>query len=79
MMSAGTWVEISAQTERTLNSLQCWFVRLILQVGPGAPKASLLWDFGILDMRLRIWLEKIMLMLHVRRLDDESLARKVYE
>ena len=76
---AGTWVEMSDQTEQTLNSLQQWFIRLILQVGPGTPLASLLWDLGMLDMGLRIWLEKLMLVLHARRLGDETLARRVYE
>ena len=41
--------------------------------------ASLLWDFGLLDMGLRIWIEKLMLVLHMRRLDDKTLARKIYE
>ena len=47
-------------------------------MGQGPPKPSLLWDFGILDMKLRIWIEKAMLLLHIRRLDEDSLARKVY-
>ena len=34
---AATWVEMSAATELKLNKLQNWFVRLVLQVGPGAP------------------------------------------
>ena len=49
------------------------------QVGPGAPVASLLWDFALLDMGLRIWREKLMLVLHIRNLDKKSLARKVYD
>ena len=76
---AGTWVEMSETTETKLNSLQQWFVRLILQVGPGAPRASLLWDFGLLDIGLRIWLEKLMLALHVSRLEEGTLARLVFE
>ena len=40
--------------------------------------ASLLWDFGRLDMRLRIWIEKIMLVLHIKR-SEGSLASKIYE
>ena len=40
--------------------------------------ASLLWDFGLLDMRLRIWIEKIMLVLHIKRCEG-SLASKIYE
>ena len=34
---AGTWVEISSETEPRLNKIQQWFWRLVLQVGPGAP------------------------------------------
>ena len=75
---AGNWVEISAQSIKTLNSLQQWFERLILQVGPGMPLLSLQWDFTLLDMKLRIWIEKVMLVLYVRNLDDGSLAKKVY-
>ena len=76
---AGTWTDLSGSTEKSLNSLQLWYLRLVLQVGPGAPLASLLWDFGMLDMGLRVWIEKIMLALHIRRLDDRSLAGKVYK
>ena len=55
---AGTWTEISAKTEKQLNRCQNWFVRLILQVGPGTPLPSLSWDFSLLDMGLRVKLEK---------------------
>ena len=76
---SGSWTAMSVETERKLNGLQRWFIRLVLQVGPGAPLASLLWDFGLLDMELRIWVEKLMLALHVRRLGDETLAKKIYK
>ena len=76
---AGTWTDMSGVTERKLNSLQQWYIRLVLQVGPGAPLASLLWDFGILDMGLHVWIEKLMILLHIRRLGEETLAGKVYQ
>ena len=63
---------------KRLNSLQQWFVRLILQVGPGAPLAALTWDMGLMDMGLRVWREKILLILHLRSLDEEALAARVY-
>jgi hypothetical protein len=75
---AGTWVEISTETERRLNALQNWFVRLILRVGPGAPTASLCWDTGLRDMGLRIWKEKLLMILAIRSLDEETLARRIY-
>jgi hypothetical protein len=76
---AGTWVEISTATEKKLNALQHWFVRLMLRVGPGAPTASLCWDTGLMDMGLRIWKEKLLLVLSIRSLGEETLARKIYE
>ena len=78
LAGAATWVEMSAATEKKLNSIQNWFLRLVLQVGPGAPLASLLWDTGLLDMGLMVWREKVMLMHHVRNLGDETLAKQIY-
>ena len=75
---AGTWTEMSKATEKRLNALQNWYLRLILQVGPGTPTAALLWDSGCLDMGLRVWREKIWLVLHLKQLDEESLASQVY-
>lgn len=49
---AGTWVEISSATEKQLNKLQCWYIRLILQIGPGSPLGVLMWDFSLLDMKI---------------------------
>jgi hypothetical protein len=70
---------MSRETERRLNSLQEWFLRLVLQVGPGAPLPSLLWDFHCLDMGLQVDREKVMLALHCRRLGEDSLAGMIYK
>ena len=75
---AGTWTMITAATENKLNSLQNWFLRLVLEVGKGAPLAALAWETGVLNMKLRIWREKILMILHIRNLDENSLARKIY-
>jgi hypothetical protein len=48
-------------------------------VGPGAPKAALEFESGVMDMGLRIKVEKVLLILHLRNLDETTLARKVYE
>ena len=75
---AGTWTQISAATEKKLEQLQQWFIRLVLQVGQGAPLASLGWETGLLSMKLRIWREKLMMVMHIRQLGDDTLAKKVY-
>ena len=79
LQGAGTWTQISAKTEQRLNSLQQWFVRLLLRVGQGAPLASLGWETGLLDMRLRVWREKVMLVMHLRQLGEDSLASRIYK
>jgi exonuclease III len=79
LSGAGTWVEMSPATERKLESLQNWFLRLILRVGPGCPVASLRWETGVLSMALRIWVEKVMLVRHLRSLEEETLASKIYQ
>jgi hypothetical protein len=75
---AGTWVEITPETERRLNALQHWFVRLMLRVGPGAPTASLCWDTGLMDMGLRVWKEKLVMIQAIRNLGEDTLAKKIY-
>ena len=49
-----------------------------MQVGPGTPNAALLWDSGFLDMGLRVWIQKISLVLHIKQLDEDTLASQVY-
>ena len=79
LYGAGTWVEVSRATVDKLNSLQRWFARLVLQVGPGTPGPALTWETGLMEMGLRIKLEKLMLVFHLRSLDEGALARKIYE
>ena len=76
---SGTSVEMTAATELNLNKIQNWFVRLVFQLGPGEPLAGLLWDACLLYMGFRVWVQKIMLMLHVRRLDENTLAHRMYK
>ena len=79
LSGAGTWTEITTAQEKKLNQLQCWYLKLILQVGSGAPSNSLLWDTSVLDMSLKVKKEKVLIVFHIRNLDPSTLARKVYE
>ena len=55
---AGMWMEIKKTTAKKLNQKQFWGLRLFLQVGPGTPLASLLWDTAILNMDIRVKIEE---------------------
>ena len=79
LTGAGTWVNITPAAEQRLEALQHWFLRLVLRVGPGCPVASLRWETGVLSMKLRVWVEKVMLVRHLRSLEEGSLARSVLE
>ena len=51
----------------------------MLRVGPGCPGPSLRWETGLLSMRMRVWVEKLMLVRHLRGLEISTIARRVYE
>ena len=72
-------MELSSATETKLNSIQVWFLRLTLQVGQGSPVAAVLWDTSLLDMGLRVKREKVLLIIHLRSLEENALARVIYE
>ena len=79
LYGCGTWLEMAPSTVKKLNAIQNWFLRLIFQVGPGVPIAALCWETGVLDMELRVLMEMLMLVLHIRGLGENTLARQIYE
>ena len=79
LYGACTWVGITAATIRRLNNIQRWFSRLVLQVGPGTPLVALTRETGLLEMGLRVEREKLLFVFHLRSLEEETLARKIYE
>ena len=62
---------------KRLEALQLWFLRLLLRVKPGVPSASLLWETSLLSMELRVWREKLCMILHFRGLEEDAVARRV--
>ena len=64
--------------KKQLNKIQFWGLRLFLQTGPGTPLVSLLWDTTVLKMGLRVKIEKIQLIFHIRSLKKEAIAKKMY-
>ena len=77
--NSGSWVGLSGQAEQRLESLQLWFLRLLLRQGPGVASGSLLWETKTLSMKLRIWREKLSLALHIVRLPEDSIGKKIWE
>ena len=78
LYNCSTWMGMGRKEEEALAELQDFYMRLALGAGPGAPKLSLRADFGVKNVKLRIWREKIMLIHHIRRLKEEALASEMY-
>ena len=75
---SGVWTEISAETEKTLEDLQLFYLRLALKMGPGTPRVALRAQTGVLAMKYRIWIEKVMMIFHIRGLEEKAMAKKVW-
>ena len=72
------WVEITPETEKQLEDLQFKYLCLVLQVGPGTPRPALLSQTGLLGMKFRIWIEKVLMIHHLRGLEETALASNIW-
>ena len=77
--NAGTWTEMSKDTESDLEELQLFFVRLILRVPQSTLKVTLRSETGLQSMKHRVEKQKVMLVHHLKNLDARTLARQVYD
>ena len=77
--NCSTWIGMGRGEEEALAECQDFFLRLALGCGPGAPKQALRADFGTRSMKLRVWRAKIMLIHHIRQLEEGSLAQRMYD
>ena len=79
LYNAGSWIDMSKEAEKRLDALQIWFLRMLLRQGQGVPSGAILWELAALSMGRRVWREKLCLSLHIARLGEETLARKVWD
>ena len=69
---------MSDEAMTILTNFQYWFIRLLLWAGPGTLRVALLSETGMKTMERRIWKEKVMMILHIRQLDEAAMAKKVW-
>ena len=60
-------------------NLQNYFWRVMLQVPESCPKIALRCETGMLGMRWRVWLMKVMLLLRIKGQETSVLVRQIYE
>ena len=81
LSGAGTWfggTECKRAVEMCDN-IQNYFWRVMLTVPESCPKIALRCETGMVGMKWRIWTEKILLLMRIKKQDQGSLSRQVYE
>ena len=79
LYNCSTWLGMGKKEEEALAECQFFFLRLVLGTGPGAPKHALRADLGAQNTSLQVWKQKILLIHHIKRLEDTALAKMMYK
>ena len=77
--NTGSWSDMDEITLKELEKLQTLFLTVLLAVPASVAGPALLWDTSTLSMKNRIDKRKLNLAYHIRRLDDNSLAKQVMD
>ena len=74
----GTWVGCTGREEEMCEELQMLFWRTILQVPKRTPKVMMRAETGSMRMKYRIWKQKVLLVMRIKR-QKGSLANLILE
>ena len=73
------WIRIPKKVEDTLNAMQDTFIRVQMRTASSCPKVMLRAETSMMGMKQRIWQEKVLFVQRLRRLNEGSLAKEMYE
>ena len=77
--NVGTWDEVNEKTFKKLNDLQNTLLRYLLLTPRTTPLPAMCWDFASLPIEYRITKLKLNLIHHIATLDDDALAKEMFE
>ena len=75
--NCSTWVGMGKEEEKVLKRTQV--LKLLWTTGPGSPRVALRADLGTRSMESWVWVQKILLIYHMVRLQEGNLARMMLE
>ena len=76
---AGTWLGNIDATIKLCNSVQNFYWQLILKVPESCPKLSPMCETFMIGCKYRVWKEKCLLLLRIKQLEDNALAKQIYK
>ena len=74
---AGTWIGDIKNTVKLCNNIQDFYWRIILEVPASCPKVALQSETGMMDMSLRIEKMKCLLLLKIKNMEGNALAKQI--
>jgi hypothetical protein len=78
LSSCSTWLDITPEAVEVAEQLQLDFLRLLFHVPKSCARAALRSESGVLGIKYQIMKEKLMLLFHIRSLDETALAKRIY-
>ena len=78
LYNTGSWADMSTEAVKKGEALQSWYLRLLLRQGLGVPAGSMMFESGTLSVTLHMWREKTSLALHIIRLSEDTLAKRIW-
>ena len=79
LSNCSTWLGISVNTVKRLDDLQHLMVRTLLRLPSFTPLPALRGALGLMGMKWRVWQEKVLLVVAIMGLGEDTLARQVLE
>lgn len=78
LSSSSTWQEITPEAIEIAEQLQLDFLRMLFKVPKSCPRPALRSESGVLSIKYQIMIAKVSLVFHIRNMNDEALAKKIY-
>ena len=78
LTNCGTWMDIKENTIKKCEALQNLYLQVLLKLPHSTPSLAPRAMCGIWSMRARIWQEKLRLVVALKNLSEETLAKEIY-
>ena len=79
LSGSGTWIGDCKKTIELCDDIQNLYWRVMFTVPESCPKVALRCETRMIGMKWRIWLEKILLLMRIKKHNEGTLCRQVYE
>ena len=77
--NSSVWINIHENSIKRLDALQNLFVKTLLHLPDSTPVPALRAITGQLGMKWRVWQEKLLLILAIRKVKEDTLAGEMFE